>query len=836
MSAFSNAIPHKLALSSCRRLANYFLVILAIFLPGVASAYEFSFTPSDSDYSVIYLSNIFGTIHNGILVGTPNSLIGGMFGTFNSAILALASILLIYTILVATLNTAHEGEVMGKKWSSIWIPVRTFAGIGMLVPQSSGYSIIQVVVMWIVLQGVGAANTLWNTVLGQLNAGSTIVQQSMPIDKTMATNQVAGMFRSMVCLYGLQNTLNKSAQTNGIAAPILDQIILTVPGGSGDTDADWNQFLQDMKQNAQNLDPKSNGGQAWANSTFTSPTNPFASGTDNGKYQLRFPTIPSGPYASLDGVCGKMLWNNGQNLAGMRQVGIQQILLILSAPARYLANSMCTTDFECTSNQKCLISGGAAYKAGTGTLKWCACMPGDATCTATNPALPPDLFITATQVYQAFVQPILQSYFTGSVNKEFLTDAKNYGWILAGRYYFDITRLNNIAQGIMSDPSGSGSTPTPNSPTDLTNAINNSQAVAGTGDYTLPLVYPKGNVDQYVAAAIATANSMNNTQDSGQFQNITFVSDLRNYIDNSFASNLDLGTILGPLLDGLGGIVASLQALGQGTANPVILLSQMGNGMLQTAVYAWLAVAVGAGGIALLLGFFPSAVPSNGILALVGIFAPFFTVLLTVFFLVGALLAYYVPLVPLILFTFGAIGWIIAVIESMVAAPLVAFGIAYPEQHEAFGRAEPAVMLIINIFLRPMLMIFGLIAGIILSYIGIWVLNAGFGYAVSSIADSANAYSLAKFLFPLAIIVVYAATVMAIVNQSFTLITAIPDRVTRWLSGGLQEQFGGGAEKALGEVQSVASQGGQRLSSTGETSVGESRKAAEGAIAAKSKK
>ena len=175
MSAFSNAILHKLALSSYRRLASYLLVILAIFLPGVASAYEFSFTPPDSDYSVIYLSNIFGTIHNGILVGTPNSLIGGMFGTFNSAILALASILLIYTILVATLNTAHEGEVMGKKWSSIWIPVRTFAGIGMLVPQSSGYSIIQVVVMWIVLQGVGAANTLWNTVLGQINAGSRIV-------------------------------------------------------------------------------------------------------------------------------------------------------------------------------------------------------------------------------------------------------------------------------------------------------------------------------------------------------------------------------------------------------------------------------------------------------------------------------------------------------------------------------------------------------------------------------------------------------------------------------------------------------------------------------------
>ena len=91
---------------------------------------------------------------------------------------------------------------------------------------------------------------------------------------------------------------------------------------------------------------------------------------------------------------------------------------------------------------------------------------------------------------------------------------------------------------------------------------------------------------------------------------------------------------------------------------------------------------------------------------------------------VGGLLAVYLPLLPFIYFLFGVLSWFVAVIESMVAAPIVALGIIHPEGHDFWGKAEPAVMLMLNVFLRPSLMLFGLVAGLFLSYVYVQVFDS----------------------------------------------------------------------------------------------------------------
>ena len=93
---------------------------------------------------------------------------------------------------------------------------------------------------------------------------------------------------------------------------------------------------------------------------------------------------------------------------------------------------------------------------------------------------------------------------------------------------------------------------------------------------------------------------------------------------------------------------------------------------------------------------------------------------------VGITATYYLPLVPFTLFLFGCIGWLIGVVEAMVAAPLMALGIMQPDSEHPFGRSDQAYMLLIGIFLRPSMMVIGYIFGIILSYVGIWLINAGF--------------------------------------------------------------------------------------------------------------
>ena len=44
--------------------------------------------------------------------------------TFNGAVLIIGGILATYTLLAGTLGTAHDGEMLGKKFSSVWIPIR----------------------------------------------------------------------------------------------------------------------------------------------------------------------------------------------------------------------------------------------------------------------------------------------------------------------------------------------------------------------------------------------------------------------------------------------------------------------------------------------------------------------------------------------------------------------------------------------------------------------------------------------------------------------------------------------------------------------------------------
>ena len=105
---------------------------------------------------------------------------------------------------------------------------------------------------------------------------------------------------------------------------------------------------------------------------------------------------------------------------------------------------------------------------------------------------------------------------------------------------------------------------------------------------------------------------------------------------------------------------------------------------------------------------------------------------------IGFITAYYIPFLPYMIFTFASIAWLMAVIEAMVAAPIVALGVTHPEGHDAFGKGEQAIMILMNVFLRPSMMIIGYIAAIGLSYVSVWIINAGFANAAAFIQGTAT--------------------------------------------------------------------------------------------------
>jgi len=227
-------------------------------------------------------------------------------------------------------------------------------------------------------------------------------------------------------------------------------------------------------------------------------------------------------------------------------------------------------------------------------------------------------------------------------------------------------------------------------------------------------------------------------------------------------------------------------------ANPLIQLTMFGRGLVSTVTAVWLGGAIFSLIILAATGWGSAMSPvASAIKAFLMWFLPMFVVILVLMFTTGSMLGYYLPLIPMIVFVFGGIGWFIACIEAMVAAPLVAIGIAHPEGSDIFGKSDPAVMLLLNVFLRPSMMIFGFIGGIILSYIGIWLLNASFLKGISGllVTVQGGSPSIGPIAF-IAMLIIYTLIAVAVVQKAFDLIYIIPDKVLRWLQGGFSESLG----------------------------------------------
>lgn len=133
------------------------------------------FSPCDdatscTDHSVDMLRNIFGPVIDALVTGADpdtvsaaSNVIATMMSFFNSGILIVGTLIVSYVAAMGTVNTANDGEAMGRNWSSLWTPVRIVAGGAVLLPTASGYSFIQLVVLMFALWGVGFANGTYKT-------------------------------------------------------------------------------------------------------------------------------------------------------------------------------------------------------------------------------------------------------------------------------------------------------------------------------------------------------------------------------------------------------------------------------------------------------------------------------------------------------------------------------------------------------------------------------------------------------------------------------------------------------------------------------------------------
>lgn len=732
-----------------------------------------------NDKSLVWMQSLFGTM-NGILK-TPDgsggaiTVLSTMFGMFNSVILAIAVLMVVYVTVVGIMVSAQEGESMGKEWNSLWVPIRVVLGMAALVPTGTGYCAIQLLMMWVIVQGIGAADTVWLTVLNYAEfAGSLFTQGSVP---TADVNyNMSALFQNIVCDESARATYDNPFKTSK-----------------------GNYYC--------------NNKSSWCKSS-----------TEFDPDKKQYVMGPSGACGSISycDVSSECKGDKSTSLSCMScQAQIQAMQQIIPTyreiartfvQADYLYRDFYANSYNVENNpdwnfvyQYCADNGINQKKCCIPSVKdhdGNSCNYDSSKAKANFPQVNADSFSSTSDkavtrlLWPFFMQPAVgNANFVGSASSYYINalesavvkyiaenkesnlkgemkDAAESGWILAGSYYYTLAELNNK---------------------NYKNSVPDFKVTpASVADQSSNKMHSyRNNFDAADALITKSVNSSSgeeadegSTGNSGTDKSKQVLQDGLNDMGNAFSGSIT-----------------------SDNTNPLARLQTAGRVLLIVAEIVFIIFLILSVAIALLANisvwvFGTGGTNPAGPGFLVGYFllVPLLFLLLGIMVTFGGLLGIYTPLIPYIIFTFGAIGWLTSCIETMVAGPLVALGIMSPSHHhKVLGKAEPAMLLLLNNFLRPTLMIFGLVAAILLASVVVTMVNTGMSTVKSMISNGD----------PLSMIIMLAAYVYIIVaalNKCFAAIHIIPEKVMRWI-GGQGESYGEGeaVSEARKGVEAAAS-------------------------------
>ena len=915
------------------------------FAQGSNAGTQFSFAPPANDQSLVYLANIFGVV-DGVLAGSGSQIFGRMMGVFNTAVLAFSSIITMYILIVGTINTAQEGEFLGKQWSSIMVPLRITISMALLVPKASGYCMIQVFFMWVVIQGVGAADKIWNAALSYLNQGGQLIQQQISTAEISSKGAggaserdtvyigAAKMLSGIVCMYGLQQWIANSKKTCTNANK--DSTICSKP-------------IPDL----------------------LGSTDPLTARLESGVMLLDMPNMPDvqGYYSNLNGACGTIKWKpiptgalNGsvitpgsadaQALENSRNIAVQTMYTFLKAAGMAIVNN--DPDFNpassTASNQAAdyaKLQFGVALDADgrpcyqTSPGKSCQNWGSPGNNTSIPVLFTGNEFLNSILAYYGVMQPFFSIQAqqksgaeTAKSTRSFIADAQRNGWMYAGAYFFKLINLSN--QNKMSGPMkkdvDSGLLESldylevvdaaKKLPTDCDNPSTNRICILINNNPINSTIKPIVNLQRLISGLV---NSSTTSSTSGCTKNLRFnsgnfdlaagqgyietqggpqgltemacASTVYGFVGNSAFFNITGSSTIDPAKDlfskpslaparidlllkykGCEGFMCipstvgnffigilnifilaiqamvmivmtlainllvvlpikvslipmvqkGMEILTKQTLSPIVNIANMGAYFIQTGLDTYFAIVA----VGFLIGAAFQPALSLMVMTVFGLMMPIITSWIAYFLSVGFTTAYYVPLVPYMIFLFGVIGWFFAVIESMIAAPLVALILSSAEAEGVIGKGETGIMILMNVFLRPSLMVIGFVAGIMMSTVGVWILSATFreaaGYLLidgwdADIAAAGNkptAYSAwgglnwqkypwANLLGSLFYISIFVSMYVTLTQKAFTLIHNVPDKVMRWI-GGTQESYGQDSSAWAEETKGAVEKGGDQ--------------------------
>ncbi len=258
--------------------------------------------------------------------------------------------------------------------------------------------------------------------------------------------------------------------------------------------------------------------------------------------------------------------------------------------------------------------------------------------------------------------------------------------------------------------------------------------------------------------------------------------------------------------------------------HPLAQLSSIGKSIVETAVRNLMASLVFSAG-----GGASSIMEAHALTPALDVVSGFFMAATTMGLAIGFMLYYVLPFLPFMYFFFAVGGWIKSIFEAMIGVPLWALahlridGNGFPGDSASNG-----YFLLFEIFVRPILTVFGLIASVAIFSAMARTLTEIFDLVTENVAgfscpmdadpdDCTNVNILGPLMFKRGVIdeffftIVYTIVVYMIATSSFKLIDQIPNSILRWMGAGVQS-FNDQRDDVTGSFTQYAAFGGATIS------------------------
>lgn len=162
----------------------------------------------------------------------------------------------------------------------------------------------------------------------------------------------------------------------------------------------------------------------------------------------------------------------------------------------------------------------------------------------------------------------------------------------------------------------------------------------------------------------------------------------------------------------------------------------------------------------------------------------------------GVLLFYVLPLLPFIRSMFAIVGWLLNVLEALIAIPLISVAHLSTKGEGISGDlSRTAYFMIFSIFLRPALLIVGLITALMMFTLAVGILNDMYKAAIKGFLGTATG-DVGGGLSVIMYTMLYCVIAYMLCNLCFKLIEDIPNKAMTWI--------GQQASREISQDESVA--------------------------------